>query len=117
MKEIICIVCPRGCRLKIDENAGYSVTGNACNRGEEYGKKELKSPSRVLTTTVRCTGGEHPRCAVKTDGAIPKDKTFEIMDALKEVELTAPVYIHDMVKENICGTGVNVIATQEMKII
>ena len=28
MKEIICIVCPRGCHLQVDEHNGYQVSGN-----------------------------------------------------------------------------------------
>ena len=38
MKELICIVCPKGCHLKVDENNDYKVSGNACERGAEYGK-------------------------------------------------------------------------------
>ena len=41
MKELVCIVCPRGCRLKGDEENGYAVSGNSCPRGEVYGKKDL----------------------------------------------------------------------------
>ena len=41
MKEIICIVCPRGCQLTVDEANGYAVTGNGCPRGAAYGKSEL----------------------------------------------------------------------------
>ena len=28
MKELICIVCPKGCYLRVDEENGYAVTGN-----------------------------------------------------------------------------------------
>ena len=44
MKELICIVCPRGCHLKVDEANGCKVTGNSCPRGEQYGKAELLNP-------------------------------------------------------------------------
>ena len=57
MKELICIVCPKGCRLTVDEFNGYKVTGNACQRGAAYGYKELTNPTRVLTTTVKIQGG------------------------------------------------------------
>ena len=40
MKELVCIVCPKGCRLSVDEENGFAVTGNSCPRGEEYGKRE-----------------------------------------------------------------------------
>ena len=73
MKELICIVCPKGCHLKVDETNDYKVTGNGCPRGEEYGKIELTHPTRVVTSTVQCSGGAHPRCPVKTSAPIPKE--------------------------------------------
>ena len=53
MKDLICIMCPKGCHLKVDEEHGYTVTGNRCPRGAEYGHNELKNPTRVITSTVR----------------------------------------------------------------
>ncbi len=41
MKELICIVCPKGCHLQVDEQNDYQVFGNSCPRGAEYGKNEL----------------------------------------------------------------------------
>ena len=114
MKELICIVCPKGCHLKVDEENGYTVTGNGCPRGAEYGKAELTNPTRVVTSTVRCSGSMLPRCPVKTAGAIPKGMIFEIMKALDEVELTAPVTVGQVVIENVCGTGVNVVSARTM---
>lgn len=114
MKELICIVCPKGCHLKVDEENGYAVTGNNCPRGAEYGKVELTNPTRVVTSTVRCAGGAHPRCPVKTDRAIPKGMMFDIMSALDAVELTAPVRVGQVVIENVCGTGANVVAARNM---
>ena len=38
MTNIICITCPKGCHLSVDEENGYAVTGNSCPRGAEYGK-------------------------------------------------------------------------------
>ena len=56
MKELICIVCPKGCHLQVDEQNDYQVFGNSCPRGAEYGKNELLHPTRVLTSIVnrRC---------------------------------------------------------------
>ena len=71
MKELICIVCPKGCHLKVDEENGYAVTGNSCPRGAEYGKNELSNPTRMLTSTVCIEGGIYPRLPVKTSQAIP----------------------------------------------
>lgn len=114
MKELICIVCPRGCHLRVDEANDYAVTGNSCPRGAAYGRAELTHPTRVLTSTVRIDGAIHRRCPVKTDRAVPKEKLFEIMDALNGVTLTAPVVLGQVVLENAAGTGANVITTRAM---
>ena len=114
MKELICIVCPQGCHLKVDEENGFTVTGNSCPRGAEYGKLELTRPTPVVTSTVRCGGGLYPRCPVKTDRPIPKGQMLEVMAALEGVTLTAPVRVGDVVIENICGAGANIVATRTM---
>lgn len=114
MKELICIVCPKGCHLKVDENNDYAVTGNGCPRGAEYGRAEMTNPTRVVTSTVRCAGGLYPRCPVKTKGVVPKGKIFDVMAALDAVDLTAPVEVGQVVLENVCGTGVDVVAARAM---
>ena len=114
MKELICIVCPKGCHLKVDEENGFAVTGNGCPRGAEYGKKELTCPTRVITSTVKITGAIHSRCPVKTDRDIPKGLIFQAMELLNSVELHAPVHRGDVVIPNILSTGANFIVTKDM---
>lgn len=114
MKELICIVCPKGCHLKIDEQNGYKVTGNSCAKGEDYGKNELLHPVRVVTSTVKITGGALSRCPVKTNKAIPKDKIFEAMELLNSVTLTYPVRKGKIVLKNILGTGANFVVTRSL---
>lgn len=115
MKELVCIVCPKGCRLQVDEKHGYAVTGNRCLRGAEYGKSELLHPTRVLTSTVCIQGALHRRLPVKTTAPIPKELMFQAMDALNGVRLTAPVHLGQVVIHDLLGTGVDVVATREMK--
>lgn len=114
MKHLICIVCPNGCHLDVDDENGFKVTGNRCQRGAEYGKTELTNPTRVLTSTVKISSASHRRCPVKTDGPIPKGKLFEAMDVLDNVELKSPVKRGDVVINNILGTGANLIVTKDM---
>lgn len=114
MKELICIVCPKGCRLKVDEERDYAVTGNSCPRGAEYGRAELTHPTRVLTSTVRCVGGAHPRCPVKANGPIPKGDIFPAMALLDGVTLTAPVRTGQVVVKNVLGTGVDFVAARDL---
>lgn len=114
MTEMICIVCPKGCRLKVDEENGYTVAGATCEKGVKYGQAELLHPTRVLTSTVRLTGGSIRRCPVRTDGAIPKGLLFEAMEALNKVTLTAPVRIGQVVIPDLLGTGVDLIVTRNI---
>lgn len=111
MTELICIVCPKGCHLKVDEENGYAVTGNSCEKGAAYGKKELTNPTRVVTSTVRVEGGEKRRVSVKTNRDISKGKMLEAVALLDTVCLTAPVHIGDVVLEDILGTGADFVAT------
>ena len=113
MKEIICIVCPNGCRMTVDD-AG-KVTGNTCIRGERYAVKESTHPTRVLTTTVKLEGAALARLPVKTAEDIPKEKLFCAMRELNAVTVKAPVSRGDAVLENVAGTGVNVIACRDVK--
>ena len=111
--ELICINCPRGCHLKVDEN--LNVTGNFCPRGAAYGKQEVTNPTRTVTSTVRIDGAELPLCPVKTATAAPKGKMFDIMVSINQVHLQAPVHIGDVVIANVCGTGINVVACRNME--
>lgn len=114
MKELTCIVCPKGCRLKVDEENDYQVTGFSCQRGEEYGRQELLHPTRVLTSTVRISGGLHARLPVKTNGVLPKEKLFEAMRLLDAVSVQSPVKAGQVIVPDVLGTGVSFIATRSM---
>ena len=114
MTELTCIVCPKGCRLNVDEENGFLVTGSGCPRGKEYGHKELTAPTRTLTSIVRIEGAIHPCCPVKTSGEIPKRLIIQAMNLLKKVRLSAPVAAGAVVVQDICGTGVDWITTKNM---
>lgn len=116
MKEMICIVCPRGCHLKVDEKT-LAVTGNTCEKGENYGKNEVTHPVRTVTGTVAIDGSIHARLPVRTDRAVPKEKMFEIMDALHSFRAKAPVKRGEIMIKNVCGTGADIIASRNMQSI
>ena len=115
MKELICIVCPRGCHLKVDEAADFAVTGNACPRGAEYARAELTHPTRVLTTTVWVDGGVHRRLPVKTNRAIPRERMFEAMRLVSTLRVDAPVHVGDVIVRDLLGTGADLVATRDME--
>ncbi len=114
MKELICICCPSGCHLQVDEENGFKVTGNGCDRGAEYGKSEAQAPVRVLTSTVEVIGGDIRRCPVKTAGAIPKEKILDAQREVQSIVLNAPINLGDVIIKNVCETGIDVIATKRI---
>ncbi|PAT01281.1 molybdopterin oxidoreductase [Candidatus Izimaplasma bacterium ZiA1] len=113
-QELICIACPMGCHLEVDIDDNYFVTGNQCKRGEIYGKKELTNPTRLITSTVKIKNGINNRIPVKSSGEVPKDKIFLVMKELERIELYSPVKMNEVVIENVCGLGVNIITTRSM---
>ena len=114
--NLICIGCPLGCPLEaaMDGAEVLTVTGQTCRNGEKYARKELTNPTRIVTSTVRVTGGTLAMVSVKTASDIPKGKILDCVRALKSVDLTAPVAIGDVVIENVCGTGVAIVATKSV---
>ena len=100
--------------MSLEGNDVTEVTGNTCVKGEIYAKKEVTNPTRIVTSTVRVSGGTCCMVNVKTESDIPKSKIFECVEALKGVEIAAPVKIGDVVLADVAGTGVNVVAARNV---
>ena len=115
-RNLICIGCPMGCPLTVElENGAVArVTGNTCPRGDAYARKEVTHPTRIVTSTVRVTGGALPAVSCKTRTDVPKDRIFAVVRALKDVEVPAPVTIGQVLLEDAAGTGVAVVATKNV---
>ncbi|MFA9465183.1 MAG: DUF1667 domain-containing protein [Velocimicrobium sp.] len=116
-QTLICIGCPLGCliRVELEEGKIKTISGNTCKRGEIYARKEIIAPMRIVTTTVRVEGGNMKMIPVKTKGDVPKSKIGEVMDALKGFVVKAPIYIGDVIIQNVAGTGVDVVATKQVQ--
>ena len=112
MKEFTCIICPRGCRLQVDDN--MNVTGNTCPRGKDYAISELTNPVRSITSSIRVRNRDDLLVSVKTSGQIPKGKIFDVMEEINKVEIKAPVKIGDVVIKNVLSLGVDIIATENV---
>lgn len=112
MKEFICIVCPKGCHLKVEEGGDYNVSGNGCARGVTYGKKEVTHPMRVITSTVRIDSTSTRRIPVKTQGDIPKEDIFKVMRVVHGIRIKAPIQCGDVICESVAGSGVHLVATK-----
>ena len=115
-RELTCIGCPLGCALTVtlENGAVQSVQGNTCPRGDAYARKEVTAPTRIVTSTVRVTGGTLPAVSVKTAGDIPKGKIFDCVRALKDVAVPAPVRIGQVIVPDVADTGVAIVATKNI---
>lgn len=113
--EMVCIVCPNGCRLTVGKQGeNVVVVGARCKRGENFARTELTCPTRTVTSSVKTTVSGYPVVSVKTDGEIPKDKIFPLMKLLAGYTLDKRVGLGTILIKDVLGTKVNVVTTTEM---
>jgi CxxC motif-containing protein len=116
----LCIGCPLGCRLEVDEDpashAIVEVRGFSCRRGKEYAMQEHTAPQRIVTTTVGVSGGLWPRLPVRTSKPVPKGQVLAICRQLSTVSVRAPVRLGQVIVGNVANTGCDVVATRDMGI-
>ena len=118
MEQVItCINCPMGCRMTVtqDDQTGavLSVTGNTCPRGDRYARQECTAPERVITAVIPVSGSPVP-LSVKTAAPVPKRLIPDVMRALGELRLSAPIAAGTPVLPDVLSTGVDVIATRSV---
>jgi CxxC motif-containing protein len=112
--ELVCIVCPASCNLKVYlEDNDLKIEGASCPRGVEFAKNEVMNPVRYVMSVVKVRGGDIPTVSVITRKPVPKDCIWRVMEALANVEIEAPVEIGDIVLRDICGT--DIVATRRVK--
>ena len=119
IRTLTCIGCPLGCPVSVtldDTGEIVRIEGNTCKIGDDYVRKEIKNPTRMVTSTVRVKNGVKGAVMVscKTRVDVPKSKIFDVMRDIREITVTAPVHIGDVIKENVAGTGVDMVATKEI---
>ncbi len=116
MAEYTCIVCPNSCLITVEKGPdGLIITGHKCKRGVAFATSEHTAPTRMLTSTVKLTGARTGRLPVITTGEVPKTKLLECQKTLFSVLVRAPVKCGDIVVKDICGTGIDVVATRSMQ--
>ncbi|MBQ8230132.1 MAG: DUF1667 domain-containing protein [Clostridia bacterium] len=115
-KEIICTVCPRGCHILVDGDGknAVSVEGYGCKRGLTYAEAEYSNPVRILTTTVKVENKENELLPVRSNMPVPQGKLFECMEIIKKTAVKLPVKRYDVIVKDICGTGVDIVATKDI---
>ena len=115
-KEITCTVCPRGCTVTADVDGTQilSIEGYSCQRGLAFAESEITHPARLLTSTVRVSGAAEDLLPVRSRTAIPREKLMDCMAVIRQTAVKAPVAQHDVIVADICGTGVDIIASKSV---
>lgn len=119
-RELTCIGCPLGCQITVsfnDDGTVKDVVGNTCKRGDDYARKEVTNPTRIVTSIMRVENGDRVMVSCKTASDIPKTKIFDVMKDINSVKAVAPIAIGDILIENVADTGVNVVATKHVNIV
>lgn len=112
MADLICIVCPRGCHLHVENG---EVKGNFCKRGISYGLQEATNPMRMVTSTVDIKNAKISRLPVGSTKPIPKAKIFAVIEELRKVSLEAPVLSGKIIIKNVLNTNADIIATRTIE--
>jgi len=117
VREITCIMCPLGCRIKAIVEGGtiLSIEGNACPNGKDYARQEIISPSRIVISVVKCRNCSMPTVSVKTEKPVSKEFIGEIIQVLRDIEVEPPVKVGEIIVENVLGLGINIVATRSAK--
>lgn len=117
VRNLTCIGCPMGCPLKveIEDDKVVNVCGNSCAMGIDYAKKECTNPTRIVTSSVFVENGEVDILPVKTEKDIPKSKIFDCIKCLQGIVVKAPINIGDIVFKNVSNTGINIVATRNIR--
>ena len=116
-KRMVCIRCPVSCILEVKytKTKLLQVKSSQCKKGQEYAWEELFEPVRILTSTVYVRNGHLPLVSIRTAKPIPKAKIFKVMAKLSRTKVSAPLKIGDIIIKNVVNTGVDIIATKNIR--
>ncbi|MBP2654463.1 MAG: hypothetical protein H6Q73_2032 [Firmicutes bacterium] len=118
-RRVSCIVCPLSCvgDVTIADGKVKTVAEFGCPRGEAYAREEVIAPKRMLTTTVRVSGGQLPLLPVISRQLLPKDKIISCARCLANVTVSAPIKEGDVILSDILKLGVDIVASRDLDAI
>lgn len=111
-----CICCPLGCPVEVclaSDGSVAEVSGFTCKRGAEYAAREAVSPERMVTVVLPVEGCLEPVSA-KTARPVPKGLVRDVLSELGALRLVAPIAAGAVLVDDVCGTGVPVVATKSV---
>lgn len=113
--KIFCQRCTMRCEITVlQEGDKVRVSGNLCQKGEEFAKNEMVKAKRNIYIKLPVSGGYFKEVPVKSSGEIPKESIEEVMKILEALKLEAPIEFGEIIVENILGTGVDIISDRKI---
>ena len=131
---VTCTLCPTGCQVRYNEELG-TYEGNKCKRGAVFAEQERVAPQRILTTTVKISGGENRAVSdgtaetgratygllpVRSAEPVSKQRLPKLIQELSKITVAPPIKCGDVVMEfKVCdgvdekNSSVKIIATAD----
>ena len=72
-------------------------------------------PEKLATKINKIISKKHFRLPVITSTPIPKGKIMDVIKALKDVEVKAPIKLNDVVVKNVAGLDADIIASKTIE--
>lgn len=114
-EKVICVTCPKGCTLEVTKDGNTIIkVENGCKRGHQYAQQELTDPRRMVASSIQVRGGLHPLLPVYTSAPFPKARIPELLRVLRQIEITAPVLMDQIILENVLDSGIDVQASRNI---
>ena len=116
-REFVCIICPNGCRIKVEYEGTNikNIKGDECPKGKDYVKNEITNPLRVFTGSVLVENGDFSLVSVKTPSPISKKYLKKIGEITRQIKVEAPVEIGQIVASNLLDNNIDLVATRKIK--
>ena len=116
-KKLVCIACPLGCRLEVEDNGCGEITvlGNQCKRGETYAREEIFSPKRTVTAIMKTNSKTVPFVPVRTNKPLPKALINKLLKRIYAANASVPIQMGQTAIENFSESGVDVIFTRTVR--
>ena len=122
--EFLCVVCPSGCVIDAEFESGNegdgrklrlkAITGNLCERGEDWVRQEIENPMRTIAGSVLVKNGDFITASVRTTRPIPLARVMDVMGEIRAQNPEAPLCIGQVLISNPCGLDTDIIVTRNV---
>jgi CxxC motif-containing protein len=116
-RELVCVVCPNGCAIRVEsapDGTVSGVSGHRCSRGEQWARQEMRDPLRTIASSVLVEGGDRPLVSVRTDRAIPLSRVRDVMEEIRKLRPSAPIRIGQVLLSSPAGCETRIVATRRI---